>query len=186
MSIYLLKSVFLQEEIDYINNALISSRYIDDPVLGRSRIEFKTITNEFRNSLIKKVSDIVYGLTGQDLVCNGFSAVRYSNKNGSPNLPPHYDRDKNDLIFNFQLSSNISWGVGVGLKVYELEDNSAAIFNPNTNIHWRPHKTFKDDEYVTMIFFRFYKKENQLDYSYLPDSPSDLEIKEVANFRDSL
>jgi hypothetical protein len=114
--------------------------------------------------------------------------VEYSNKYGSPNLPPHFDRDSNEFIINYQLASspNTVWPLGVDCQTYSLTDNSAVGFNPNTHVHWRTHKTLAPGEYIQMIFFRFYDPANLADYSYLPSHSDDPIFTEVRSFRDSL
>jgi hypothetical protein len=185
MNVYTINNVFLQQEIKRIKKDLDSSTHMPDPALGRDRVEFDKMTDEFRKQLVDKVSDIVLNLTNQELVCDGFYAVRYSNKHGKPNLPPHFDGDKSDFVFSFQLPSNSSWGFGLGLKVHELENNSAILFNPNKNIHWRPHKRFRDVEYLDMIFFRFISVPAN-DYSHVSRSEYDPVFKDVRDYRDSL
>ena len=116
--------------------------------------------------------------------------VEYNSKYGDPTLPPHYDGDFNDIIIDYQLTSSegIWWPLGVNLSTYPLEDNEALIFNPNLNIHWRPHKHFQPGEYVHMLFFRFCNADpsKRSDYSYLPGNQQDPAFKEVATLRDSL
>lgn len=69
-----------------------------------------------------------------------------------------------------------------------MENNSAVIFQPNVNIHWRPHKKFKENEYVKMVFFRvsIIDEESIVDNSHLRYSLDDKVYKEVNDFRDSL
>jgi hypothetical protein len=136
--------------------------------------------------LLKKINQIVRSLTDTPLSLKHSMYVEYSNKYGIPNLPPHFDKDDGDLIVNYQLKSNTSWGVGVGLDIYDLEDNSAVVFNGNTHIHWRPHKQFKDKDYIRMIFFRFHNRENPSDYSQLPENQADIAFSEAINLRERL
>ena len=112
--------------------------------------------------------------------------VEYNAKYGQPNLQPHVDGDFTDFIIDFQLESNTAWPLGLNEEVYPLEDNEALLFNPNTNIHWRPRKDFQPGEYVKMIFFRFFSKTNKSDYSHLPHNPADPMFASVHKFRDSL
>jgi hypothetical protein len=128
---------------------------------------------------------LINSLYKENLILNGFSAVEYNNKYSNPNLPPHYDGDDNDLIFSIQLSSNVSWGVGVDCELYRLKDNSAVIFHPNVNAHWRPKKEFKDGEYVRMMFVRFYKATGRTDYSHMRYGSKDPIFDKVNEFRDS-
>lgn len=154
--------------------------------LGRKQIGDikKYLPDDIKYSLIKVASDIF----GEPVALDHALCATYSSKYGVPNLVPHLDGDRNDLIINFQLSSNTSWDLGLNLKVYPIKDNSAVVFNGNTNIHWRPHKTFDDVDYVQMIFFRFYNKGKRTNYSYVKmeeENENDY-FKEVIKFRYSL
>lgn len=171
MSITNIKDIFLDSELYIFNNIISNHSSTNDEsinsFLGRFEIREGFIpmpinTTEKLLALASDFFDCAYSLSS-------VVYVEYSNAYGTPSLPPHFDEDQNDLIINYQLSSNTSWGVGVGSNLYSLDDNSALLFNPNTNIHWRPQKTFKDGEYVRMIFFRFCKKETRSQYPVLTD-----------------
>lgn len=121
-------------------------------------------------------------------VMNPPLCVEYSNKYGIPQLRPHYDGDFTDYIIDFQLNSspNTYWPLGIDTTLYTLEDNSAVLFHPNKNVHWRPRKTFKDDEYIRVMFFRFVQHPHS-DFSHLSQLDPSLPIfDEVNAFRDSL
>jgi hypothetical protein len=152
--------------------------------LGRLKASkfFDTMPIEIK----EKLESVAKGISGVDMSLSNSSYAEYSSLYGIPELPPHVDGDTNDMIINFQLSSNTCWEIGLNLLMYKLEDNSAIIFNPNTNIHWRPKKIFNDGEYVKMIFFRLCDKKNKKDYSYLPNDPDDIMFKDVVDFRNSL
>lgn len=138
-------------------------------------------------AITDKLTDIVNGLYDKKLITrNSPLCVDYSAKYGKPDLPPHFDGDTNEIIVDFQLSSNTSWDLGLGIEVYSIEDNSALIFNPNTNIHWRPHKQFEDGEYVRMLFFRFFDPANIVDHSDVSYDRNHPIFDEVKAFRDSL
>ena len=181
------KNIFTEEELEAIHTAIENAgeKTVDSggTPLGRMNIAKFNIPE----SAIDKIKNLANFVAKKELGFNGGgSCVLSSNKYGQPNLPPHFDGDKNELIVDYQLSSNTNWGIGVNMEVYELEDNSAIAFNPNTNIHWRPHKEFKDGEYVTMLFFRFFDTENRIDYSYVPMNQTDDAFKDVRALRDSL
>lgn len=152
--------------------------------LGRLKASkfFDTMPIEIK----EKLESVAKGISGVDMSLSNSSYAEYSGLYGIPELPPHVDGDTNDMIINFQLSSNTCWEIGLNLLMYKLEDNSAIIFNPNTNIHWRPKKIFNDGEYVKMIFFRLCDEKNKKDYSYLPNNPEDIMFKDVVDFRNSL
>lgn len=112
------------------------------------------------------------------------SFVDYDSRYGQPNLPPHFDGDSNALIIDCQYKSNTSWSLGVNTTVFDMKDNDAVIFNPNEYPHWRPHKEFKEGEFMTMIFIRFPNPDtNYSDKQYLQSDPVFDEARKV---RDSL
>jgi hypothetical protein len=135
----------------------------NDETLGR--VLYGIYLEEEIISKIQKRVEALTGLKlGQSRCC---SCTDYSSEYGQPNLPPHYDGDDNILIIDYQFDSNTSWGLGVDTEVFHMEDNEAVIFNPNEHVHWRPHKTFKEGEYVRMVFFRFTDPDQLADYSHL-------------------
>ena len=201
MSIAYVENIFSDQELmllhDIINKANIpvvdNGEYISvhknkgtgiNEFLGR--IQIGNIVQECSNDIKNKLTIIANNLSDTTLFMTNAVYCEYNKKYGNPNLPPHFDGDTNELIINFQLLSNTYWDLGLGLKVYSIKNNSALIFNGNTNIHWRPRKTFNDGDYVKMIFFRFAKKDNNSDYSHLPMNQIDSAFKEVVQFRDSL
>ena len=135
---------------------------------------------------MKKYAKIVNEMSNKEIHMTSFSFAEYGSKYGEPNLPPHFDGDSNDIVVDFQLSSNISWDLGINTELYSLEDNSALIFNANTNVHWRPHRKFEDGEYIKMLFFRFGSHENPSDYSEQRYSMDHNIFKEAREFRDSI
>jgi hypothetical protein len=136
--------------------------------------------------IIDKLYKIAEKVISKPLSMSHAMFVEYNKKYGQPNLLPHLDRDTNDLIINLQLSANTKWDLGLNKELYCLEDNSAVVFNGNTEIHWRPHKEFKDGEYVKMIFVRFCTPYKLTDYSHLPSQPSDKFFKKVNAVRENL
>jgi hypothetical protein len=194
------ENIFNEEELNIFNKIIsdIKIRTLDseesvslddqicdiDPILGR--LSIGDISRYIPFKVKNKINEIASNSLGTTTVLFSAGYALYNNKYGIPNLPPHFDGDTNDLIVNFQLHSNTSWDIGIGLDVYGLENNSAIVFNANTNIHWRPHKTFNNGEYVEMIFFRFYNKGKRTDYSYVPMNQTDDAFKEAIQFRNSL
>lgn len=201
MTIHKIENVFLDEEVKLINSLIrkndlekINNEYMNrdnhpygygvDNQLGRL---------QYGIEMTKELSDIVQTLTQRinnlfnlKLSSSGLSCVEYSAEFGEPNLPVHWDHDSSEIIFNYQLSSTTSWDIGIDKSVYSMEDNSALVFNPNKYTHWRPHKKFKENEYVQMIFFRFTDLDNPSDYSHLDYSLGDPIFDDIKAFRDSL
>lgn len=201
MIVQLVENVFSSDQIKTIhegvssiviptigNGQYISSKYNAGTGLDKDlgRLQIGNIANIFNdNDIIDTLSSIGKKAADYPVILDHILYTEYSNKYGSPNLPPHFDGDKNDFIINMQLSSNTSWDLGLNLQTYTLKDNSALIFNGNTEIHWRKHKEFKDGEYVKMLFARFYNAEKRSDYSHLPTNAGHDIFKNVSAFRDS-
>jgi hypothetical protein len=181
MSINKITGVFSNEEILKINSLLQHDNIIHED-LGRLQYNPMQLPNE----IINKVQNIADNFSKNKLNLSSVVCVEYNNKYGKPNLPVHWDHDNTDLIINYQLESTTSWDIGVDLKVYNLEDNTALVFNPNAYTHWRPHKTFKDNEFIKMIFFRFIDIENPSDYSVLDYIIEHEVFNEIEEFRNSL
>ncbi len=150
------------------------------------RFQIGNIGNKLPKQLIKHINQIANNDLSNGLVLHHALYTEYSSNFGQPRLPPHYDHDVCDLIINYQLSSNTQWDIGLNKTVYSLEDNSALVFNGNQYPHWRPHKEFKDGEYIKMLFFRFYNESNPSDYSSLNYSSENSMWSEIANFRDKI
>lgn len=187
MTINYFENVFSVEDLnllklktDYTYDNDTENLWIDER-LGRIVINDIKIND----TILEKVNYLAESTSKKKLKLSGIVAVEYSNKYGSPNLPVHFDHDHNDLIINFQISANTTWGVGVDYEVYKLKDNSAVVFNANQYVHWRPHKIFKKEEYVKMIFFRFVDPDFKSDYSNLGYSIDDPIFKDINKFRDS-
>lgn len=184
MGITRVNNIFSWDELKFLNDMVPTEENEIDDNLGRVYI------GEIKNRLSQKMQDKLYkiidDITDAPLVMSHALYVEYNGKYGQPNLPPHFDGDTNNLIINMQVSSNTRWDLGLNREAHQLEDNSALVFNGNTEIHWRPRKEFQEGEYVRMLFIRFYDVKNRPDYSYLPKDQMDEVFKEVREFRDSL
>ena len=182
MSVYKFNDVFTDKELELLESSLNGQIEDGGDHLGRVQLLMDTPTE-----IIEKLSLLIKEIAGESYVdMHGGICVEYSKEYGTPELPPHFDGDTTDLIVDFQLSSNTSWPLGVNLSLYNLEDNSAVVFNPNTNIHWRPIKEFKDGEFVRLMFFRCRLSDKVVDYSDRRLSQDHPIFDEVRAFRDSL
>lgn len=176
-----INNLFSDNEILNLNLAIVENlisvnvggEYLEQSGLNKELGRFQVgsvlnfFTEDFSQYFSERLKKITLDLTGKDMGLSSIIFVKYSGQYGSPNLPPHFDGDSNDLIINYQLDSNITWELGLNKSIHELENNSALIFNPNTSIHWRPILEFKENDYVKMIFFRFRDKTANNDYSHL-------------------
>lgn len=172
-------NLFSSEEIEEIDKSLSLPRGMEMVFHEYGRLIYSVPLSD---KLLKSVKDKAELLLNTKLDDIRYVFVDYSSKYGEPNLPPHFDGDNNSVIVDYQYRSNTSWGLGIDTSFFNMEDNSALIFNPNEYPHWRPHKTFKDGEYITMIFFRFPSLEK--DYSHLRKDIGDKIFVEAATARD--
>lgn len=185
MSILKVDNVFTAEELLLIKNEIEKNEIEADETLGRKYMG--PVHEAFTEEIKDKIYAIAREASDLPLEMSHAMVVEYSADFGKPNLPPHFDGDTNDLIINMQLESNTRWDLGLNLETYTLEDNSALVFNANTEAHWRVHKHFREGEYVRMMFVRFYNAENPSDYSHLSQHWPDHDIfKEIRELRDSL
>jgi hypothetical protein len=182
MSIDKIDNIFSKNELAQINKIIKDSPAEIHEQLGRKQVLYSRILTF---ELEVKLTEIAKQFSNKPLNFNNAAAVEYSPLYGKPNLPPHLDGDANDLIITIQLASNTVWDIGLNLQTYTLNDNSALVFNPNEEIHWRTHKQFKEGEYVRMLFVRFCNEKNLSDYSHLRLIQDDPMFKDAIDFRDS-
>ena len=182
MNIYKTNQLFTDKELIEIKDIVNKCELLqEDPVLGRLIIDID-LPSHISSKFIKFINEV----SPNKLRMGHITCVKYSNQYGQPNLPPHFDGSKSNMMIDFQLESNTCWDLGVNTEIYTLEDNSLLAFNPNENIHWRPHKKFNDGEYVKMIFVRFANLDNLTDYSHMAYTQNDPIFEEANKFRDSL
>jgi hypothetical protein len=175
-------NIFSEKEIDGLYEIINAREPEINTELGR--IQFDLELDSINTKTVAKLNDVIKEVTDLPLAIHSVTYVEYNSLYGKPNLPPHVDGDTNDLILNIQLESNTDWDIGLNLQTYQIEDNSALIFNPNKEIHWRVYKDFKDGEYVRMLFIRLFNPDSPSDYSYLPHRQDDEMFKHVRAFRD--
>lgn len=192
--IHLVSNIFSVDQLNKINisiNDLLNN--IKDTKLNEQngnginthlgRMQIGNISKNLNSEILDVVTTIAKSIQNKSIDLHHALYVEYNNKFGQPKLPPHYDHDNCDLIINYQLSSNTEWDIGLNTELYSLKDNAALIFNGNIYPHWRPHKEFKDNEYIKMIFFRFYNSKNPSDYSHLGFYPDDNHFDKINKIR---
>lgn len=179
----LIHNLFTDKEVEEIKNNISQvSTFKEQKELGRVNIPGVVVPPSVRNKILLMVEQHLDNPEIDDKAI----VVTYSNKFGQPDLPPHYDGDPTDIILDYQLASNTRWDIGADTQTFELFDNSALLFNPNKHAHWRPHKQFQDNEYVTMVFFRFFNSKGLSDYSHLRLGKDDPAFDEANAYRNSL
>lgn len=177
-----IENLFNEDELLDLFKCIDKSKKKDDPALGRQMREINSLPIGIKNKL-EKIGSTLYK---KDLSVCFCLYIIYSKDFGQPNLPPHIDADSNDLIFNYQLRSNTRWDIGLGVKDYKIDDNCSLIFDPNEVIHWRPHKTFNQGDYVEMVLFRMVDPNNIVDKSHLKYMQNDPIFKDAIDFRNKL
>lgn len=175
-------NLFKEEELYDLFKCISKGKRVNDFPLGRQIMEI----NNLPRSIESKLEKLGSSLYNKNLAFSYCLYVEYSKDYGQPNLPPHIDADSNDLIFNYQIRSNTSWDIGLGVKNYNLKDNSCLVFDPNQEIHWRPEKKFKDGESVEMVLFRLVDTDNPQDRSNLIYMQNDPMFKDAIDFREKL
>lgn len=110
--------------------------------------------------IIEKLKTIVREQYGD---CEYISTVyaEYSSEYGAPRLNSHYDSKNDTTLLDYQLNANTKWAITVDNVNYELIDNQAVLLRPLKQFHGRPQKTFKQGEFVKMLFFFFNKPTNR-------------------------
>lgn len=122
---------------------------------GKASFIVRPMPKEILNRVIDRLSLHGHSATPDDIVC---IFMRYSNEFGTPELEPHIDLHDSGLSIDYQLRSNVDWSVIVENQEYEIRDNDALVFDSTKVVHWRNPKTFKDGEFIDMILFHFFTK----------------------------
>lgn len=80
---------------------------------------------------------------------------RYSKEFGKPALGPHIDEVPSQFTLDYQLDGNIAWPLNIEGREYLLNNNDALIFEGESVLHWRPKRTFVDNEFLDLVWFQF-------------------------------
>jgi hypothetical protein len=183
--IYKVKDLFNKEEIAFFINKS-EEKLVTEGELNEEYGRLCIHGMEMPESVAHKINTMVSEMFNAELEGHISLCVEYNLQYGNPNLPPHFDGDYTEIILNYQLLSNTSWPCGVNTEVFDMEDNSALIFAPNANAHWRPHKKFEEGEFVRMIFFRFLFPDRFVDYSHMRYEIPDPIFDDVHKFRNKI
>ena len=91
--------------------------------------------------------------------------ISYSNKDLLvPKLPEHTDNGSfTKYTIDYQYKANINWPLIVDGVEFPLKDNDAVTFLGSNQMHGRPNRIFKDEEYLENIFFQFIEKRDKND-----------------------
>lgn len=95
-----------------------------------------------------------------DIRLTHYNYIDYNAKYGdgryAPSLPPHLDADENLVTFNYCLDQNVEdWQVWIDDTPYDLKKGDAIIFSAVNQVHWRPKRKWKSDEFVEIVSFDY-------------------------------
>ena len=148
----ILKDIFNPEQIQYLNKVVTDNlhklKLNCDPERGRDDLPIgKGVRDDIKETVLSYLPE------GYILEHVGYS--EYNNNHINPNLPKHKDPNypKGSLTFDYKLDSNIDWPVCIEDECYSLDSNEAILFSPVEQWHYRPEVTFKDEDYVRILFF---------------------------------
>jgi hypothetical protein len=155
---YIIKNLFNEDQVSYIKNNISSisdDNYVVESSLGRklTGLFFDSSINNFVLNIAKEIS-------GLDLVVSDFGYSTYSSKYGTPNLTPHIDANATDLVIDYQVDGNIEWPIYVEGNEFILKNNDAVFFYGTSQAHWRSIKKFNENDFISVIFFHFVKKDS--------------------------
>jgi hypothetical protein len=153
----IIKNVLSQQEIDTLYEIIgnQSEQYVL-PIYSQKVSDFD-LPDEISKKIIRYCEE-VSGVSG--LVLYAYQFARYQNHKDSngeiirPMLSPHWDGvfQEPRFTFDYQIGGNTTWGLTVEDRNFVLNNNEAITFSGTHQVHWRPHKIFKDNEYMDMIF----------------------------------
>jgi hypothetical protein len=170
-----LTDVFTIEEVNEIKdqlNHMVNSKHVEmenqekfypEPMVQYSYLKQgrrDTYEITFSDSIIEKITNIANDLIDSESDRVRLTSVQYTEYSGdmlgNPSLGIHFDGGQDcNLILDYQLESNTSWGIGIDEDVYVLSDNELLVLKPVTQIHYRPIKKFNSGDLLRMIFFKF-------------------------------
>jgi hypothetical protein len=160
----IVKDILTENEIAGIYSSVDNSynEYVMDRY-NQSVADF-VLPPDIENKILGICRDV---FAESDLILESYQFARYKNLQksdgelGKPRLIPHFDSfPEARYTFDMQLKSNTSWSIYVEGKEFVLANNQALTFSGTHQIHWRPEKQFKDDDYIDMLFCHLQKKDD--------------------------
>lgn len=154
----IIENVFSKTEIDYLKDFIKEKEtlklYNLRPDTGRIAMALNSIKPE----MIAKIQEIIKNIYGKDYEIKDIGFHKYKLEYGIPNLKPHIDNKKSQVVFDYQLESNKKWDIVVEGNPISLNDNDAVVFEGENDVHWRNPVHFKSNEYVSMVNFNAVNK----------------------------
>ena len=152
----IVSKVFSEETISELNSNLMTYPRKLDGEFGRLSTPVYTPTRSLVTEEMKDVLQPIIEKVSTTAVPSYAMWVRYSPKYGTRTLPPHIDRNACTYTIDYQLRSSVSWPLHINSEKVVLEDNQAAIYYGEDELHWRNEfPTRNHNDYVEMIFFHY-------------------------------
>jgi len=177
----IIENVFSETEIDYFKlmvkqKEILKLVYIR-PDTGRLAINLTSIKPE----IIARIQGIIKNIYGKDYEIKDVGFNRYKLEYGLPNLIPHVDNNKAQVVFNYQLESNKKWGLVIEGDPIILNDNDAVVFEGEKDVHWRNPVHFKSNEYISMLNFNAVDKHHWSNFTKIdPIGPEELRKNQIS------
>jgi hypothetical protein len=134
-------------------------------------------------NIFKKVEEYVSNEYNKKMKTATFGIHYYSPKFGTPKLLPHIDDFAGQVVFDYQIASNIVWPLIVNEQRYVLKNNDALIFEGEKDGHWRQKITFLDDSFVLMFIVNLIDDEHWFNFSNQNPKSIDLINQEIKELR---
>jgi hypothetical protein len=152
----ILSNVFSEEIVSDLNTNLMTYPRKLDEEFGRLSTPVYTPSRSLITDKIKSVLQPIIETVSTTAVPSYAMWVKYSPKYGTKTLPPHIDRNACTYTIDYQLRSSVSWPLYVNSEKVVLEDNQAAVYYGEDELHWRNEfPTRNHNDYVEMIFFHY-------------------------------
>ena len=101
--------------------------------------------------IVKKIEDLVSKKYNKNMHAATIGFHLYSNEFGKPQLHPHIDEYAGEVVFDYQMDSNLSWPIKINKTEYTLNDNEALIFEGESSPHSRTMINFEMGQYLIMF-----------------------------------
>jgi hypothetical protein len=152
----IVNNIFSDNEIQILKNLRIVTKItaVSKKWPGREVRPLPNI-NLLPEEVVNKLVSIASYHYGKPLKLYAVAFGRYSKEYGVPKLGPHIDEVPSQFTLDYQLDGNIDWPLNIEGSEYMLNNNSALIFEGEVVLHWRPHREFKDNEFLDMMWFQF-------------------------------
>lgn len=180
---------FLNTE-DIINLHLVFGLEIENAILsentGRKIILSQHLISNDNSpikNIFKKVEDYVSNEYNKKMKTATFGIHFYSKKFGTPQLLPHVDDYAGQVVFDYQLASNIVWPLFVDGERYILKNNDVLIFEGEKEGHWRQPITFLEDSFVIMFIVNLIDETHWFNFNNKNPKPIELINEEISNLR---